>query len=89
MTAATVEALELATTLGLEHPSAIRLAAQLEELPDDARRPAATRAAADRLTDLGLLRTLLVERYGAGVPPLAAMVAADVLYGDLTILAIA
>lgn len=88
MTAATVEA-SLATELGLEHDSAIRLAHQLEGLPDDARRPAAARAAADRLSDLGLLRDLLVERYGAGVPPLARIVAADELYADLTILAIA
>jgi len=88
MTAATVEA-QLAAELGLEHDSAIRLAAQLESLPDDVRRPAASRAVADRLADLGLLRTLLVERYGAGVPPLARIVADDQLYADLTILAIA
>ena len=88
MTAATVE-LTLALELGLEHPHAIRLADQLEGLPDDARRPAAGNAAADRLADLTLLRALLVERYGTGVPPLTKIVAADTLYGDLTILAIA
>lgn len=91
MTAATVEAASLALELALEHPSAIALADQLEGLADDVRRPAATRAAADRLADLTLYRALLVERYGAsaGVPPLSRIVAADQLYGDLTILAIA
>ena len=88
MTAATVEA-TLALELGLEHPAAILLADQLADLPDDARRPAAGRAAADRLAALGLLRTLLVERYGTGVPPLERIVAGDTLYADLTILAIA
>lgn len=87
MTAATVEAC-LATTLGLEHPSAIRLAQQLEEEPADVRRPAAARAAADRLSALGLYRTLVVERDGHA-PPLERIVARDVLYADLTILAIA
>ena len=88
MTAATVEA-SLATELRLEHDHAIRLADQLEALPADERRPAAARAAADRLADLGLLRTLLVERYGTGVPKLERIVAGDTLYADLTILAIA
>lgn len=87
MTAATVEA-TLVTELGLEHPSAIRLAESLEGEPADVRRPAATRAAADRLAALRLLRALLVERDGTA-PSLERLIANDALYGDLTILAIA
>lgn len=88
MTAATVEA-TLAIELGLEHPSAIRYADQLEEHPEpQLRREAAGRALADRRSDLGLLRTLLVERYG-NAPPLERIIAADQLYGDLAILTIA
>jgi hypothetical protein len=87
MTAATVEA-SLATTLRLEHDSAIRLADQLEGEPVDVRRPAAARALLDRLADLKLLRTLLVERDGTA-PSLERLVAGDQLYADLTILAIA
>lgn len=87
MTAATVE-LSLAATLGLEHDSAIRLADQLEHEPADIRRPAASRAAVDRLADLRLLRALLIERDGTA-PSLERLVARDTLYGDLTILAIA
>lgn len=89
MTAATVEA-SLAITLGLEHPSAIRLADQLADHPEPAlRREAALRALADRRADLGLLRTLLVERYGNAVPSVERIVAEDPLYADLAILTIA
>lgn len=87
MTAATVEA-SLATTLGLEHDSAIRLADSIEALHPQVRRAAAVRAAADRRADLALYRTLLLERDG-GAPPLERIIAADRLYADLTILAIA
>lgn len=78
-----------ATALGLEHPSAIRLADQLEEHPEpQLRREAAARALADRRADLGLYRTLLVERYGSA-PTLERIIDNDTLYGDLAVLTIA
>jgi hypothetical protein len=89
MTAATVEAPPLATVLGLVHPSARRLADQLATVPEPSlRREAAGRALADRRADLGLYRTLLVERYGKA-PALEQIIADDDLYADLAILAIA
>jgi hypothetical protein len=89
MTAATVEALTLATELGLVHPSARRLSDQLEQHPEPAlRREAAGRALADRRADLALMRDLLVERYGTA-PTLDRIIAGDELYADLAILTIA
>lgn len=84
MTAATVEARALASELGLEHDTALRL------LPLDTvtRRQAAGREVLRRLADLGLLRTLLVERDGTA-PPLERIIATDPLYAELTLLAIA
>ena len=83
MTAATVE------ELGLEHPSALRLAHQLADVADDGVPHAqAARAAQHPRADLTLYRVLLVERYGPA-PPLDRILARDELLAELTVLAIA
>ena len=88
MTAATAPT--SAIDLGLEHPSAVALAEQLATIVEPSvRREQAARALADRRADLALYRALLVERYGAATPTLAAIIDADQLYADLAVLTVA
>lgn len=79
-----VARLSPADVYGLERPAARRLA----ELPTDARRAAATRAAADRRAALALYVDLYAERYGHRLN-LSAVEAGDDLLAELLILAIA
>lgn len=74
----------LTTRLGLDHPDAQALAT----LPPDARRRAATHAAADRRAELALYALAYGERYGIRVNT-ADVEAHDDLLAELLILAIA
>lgn len=87
MTAATITtaAPALAIELGLETPRAVRLA----DVEDVAlRRQLAAQAIAERRSDLGLLRTLLLETYGKA-PELAKLERDDEVLAELNVLAVA
>lgn len=87
MTAATITSTvpPLARELGLETPRACRVAGV-----DDVglRRQLAAQAIAERRSDLGLLRTLLLEVYGKA-PELAQLERDDEVLAELNVLAVA
>lgn len=89
MTAATVEATQLADELALETTTARKAAAYLATIPDVGyRRQLAAGLVAQRRQELALAHALTRERFGAA-PPLARLEAGDDTLAELLLLAIA